>query len=150
MAIRSRSILKKDGVSSSRSLTDKQVGWGSLVIYEFPNVLGDNPGVTSGPPVMIGWEHNRYNIVGIETHELYRLKNPRRPRKDLVVSGGERSTFLLGLGYSLEQVLNATEEADNIRKSRRSNMRGRLDSFKLVLIKFQNLPRQLVASAKAG
>ena len=71
----------------------KQVGWGSLVIYEFPNVLGDNPGVTSGPPVMIDWEHKKINVVGIETHELFRRKNPRRERRELAVPGGERSTL---------------------------------------------------------
>ena len=91
MAIRS-SILKKDGIVTAPD-AEKQVGWGSLVIYEFPNVLGDNPSVTSGPPLMIDWEHKHKNTVGIESHERFRLKTPRRTRRDLMVSGVERSTL---------------------------------------------------------
>lgn len=69
-----------------------EIGWGDLAIYEFPNILGDNPAVGDGAPLTIGWEHESESVVAIEYYEFLRQSRPRRKRKDLVLSGGQRDT----------------------------------------------------------
>lgn len=138
----------------------KSVCWGDLTVYEFPNLLGDNPAVSDGAPLTIGWTHESMRVVAIEYHEFLRQSRPRRRRKDMIVTTAQRDTvrtpgacradewaeevvrncsrtfasfqrfvllrlqFLLGMGYSLDQIVNAAEESRKIRKSRQANMKG--------------------------
>jgi hypothetical protein len=67
--------------------------WGDLEIYEFPNILGDNPATSDGgAPITIGWKHENKSVVGIDYYEFLRQSHPRRKRKELAISGGQRDT----------------------------------------------------------
>lgn len=95
-----RSILKphnpddKDDtmVVSSTQGNKKNVRWGEMIIYEFPNMLGDNPAVSGGVPLTIAWNHVTVNNLTVEYNEFLRLKQPRRKRKDLVLTSAQRDT----------------------------------------------------------
>jgi hypothetical protein len=92
-----RSILKlhysddKEAISSRQSVK-KNVRWGEMVVFEFPNMLGDNPAVSGGAPLTIAWNHVTVNTLTVEYNEFLRLKQPRRKRKDLVISSAQRDT----------------------------------------------------------
>src|SRR6056300_1734340 len=118
----SKSIMKKEDSASSKK--NLGVQFGDLVIYEFPNILGDNPGVSEGVPLSIGWKHNSKNVVGVDYYEFLRQNRPRRRRKELVIPSAARDTFLLGMGYKLDQLVKAAEETKKIRKSRQASMKG--------------------------
>lgn len=85
-----KSCLKIDG---SSSFTKKGVCFGDLVIYEFPNILGDNPAVSDGAPLTIGWKHDSKNIVAVDYYEFLRTQRPRRRRKDLIIPSTARDTL---------------------------------------------------------
>lgn len=89
-----RSSMKKEGSTVSKDKKKKRgVYWGDLVIYEFPNILGDNPATSDGgAPLSIGWKHQQKNVVAVDYYEFLRQSHPRRKRKDLVISGGARDT----------------------------------------------------------
>jgi hypothetical protein len=70
----------------------KIVSWGNIIVFEFPNLLGDNPAVSGGAPLTIGWNHDSVNVVTIEYYEFMRLKRPRRRRKDMILSSAQRDT----------------------------------------------------------
>ena len=70
----------------------KNVHWGDLIVFEFPNQLGDNPAVSGGAPLTIGWNHVAVNVVTIEYNEYMRFNTPRRKRKDLMLSSAQRDT----------------------------------------------------------
>ncbi len=72
----------------------KEVCFGDLVIFEFPNMLGDNPGVSEGAPLTIGWKHEAKNVVAVDYYEFLRQSGnkPRRRRKELVMSSTARDT----------------------------------------------------------
>jgi hypothetical protein len=93
-----RSALKRESTdsqaaSSSDSDTMKQVRWGDLTVYEFPNLLGDNPAVSEGAPLTIGWKHSSVVVVAIEYHEYLRQSRPHRRRKDMIMSSASRDTL---------------------------------------------------------
>lgn len=89
-----RSILKAEGSDSSLKANegDKEVCFGDLVIYEFPNILGDNPAVSEGAPLTIGWKHDSKNVLGVDYYEYLRQSRPRRRRKELIVASAARDT----------------------------------------------------------
>lgn len=71
-----------------------RVCWGDVEIYEFPNVLGDNPAVSEGAPLTIGWKHTKKETIDIEYYEYLRIQlKPRKRRKDLLLSGPARDTL---------------------------------------------------------
>lgn len=92
-----KSILKKENSATSASLSSstdksKSVFFGDICIYEFPNKLGDNPGVSEGAPLTIGWKHESKNVVAVDYYEFMRQSKPRRKRKDLIVPSAARDT----------------------------------------------------------
>jgi hypothetical protein len=89
-----KSILKTSGSSySSSSCEDKQVVWGDMEIYEFPNILGDHPCAQGGAPLSIGWKHDNKDVVGVDYFEYLRQSRPRRKTKHLILSSAERDTL---------------------------------------------------------
>jgi hypothetical protein len=88
-----KSCLKTDGSSSlSASTHSPSVCFGDLTIYEFKNVLGDNPAVSEGAPLTIGWKHETMNVIALDYYEFLRNQRPRRRRKDLVIPSTSRDT----------------------------------------------------------
>jgi hypothetical protein len=76
----------------SRQNTTKTVRWGEMIVFEFPNMIGDNPAVSGGVPLTIAWNHVTVNSLTVEYNEFLRLKQPRRKRKDLVLTSAQRDT----------------------------------------------------------
>jgi len=71
----------------------RRVCWGDVEIYEFPNILGDNPAANEGSPLTIGWKHTSKETLDIDYYEYTRLiVVPRRRRKHLLISGPARDT----------------------------------------------------------
>ena len=102
---RPRSILKKSEPEQQHQHSrHRELCWGNLTIYEFPNLLGDHPSVTEGPPLTIAWKHTSRDVVDIDYHEYVRNSGrrnsgsvytdgkdgPRRSRKELWLNGGVR------------------------------------------------------------
>jgi hypothetical protein len=92
-----KSILKSQQtvdttVVISKLNTKKKVCWGEMVVFEFPNMIGDNPAVSGGVPLTIAWNHVTVNTLTIDYNEFLRQKQPRRKRKDLVLSAAQRDT----------------------------------------------------------
>uniref|UniRef100_A0A7S2V7E0 Uncharacterized protein n=1 Tax=Entomoneis paludosa TaxID=265537 RepID=A0A7S2V7E0_9STRA len=142
----SKSILKTSDSSSSyrsssrSSSSDRQtqVCFGDLVIYEFPNILGDHPACSDGAPLTIGWDPTSIENYNVQYYEYLRQSDnlPRRSRKQLTVDAGTRGTCLLQQGYTLKQILQVTEEMEVIQESRRQNMKkSNLETFKGIFMK---------------
>jgi hypothetical protein len=89
-----KGILKlNSGDSVTNGSSSKEICWGDIVIFEFANILGDNPAVSEGAPLTIAWNHDSESVVAIEYYEYLRQSRPRRKRKELVVSSGARDTL---------------------------------------------------------
>jgi hypothetical protein len=89
-----KGIMRADnGESVATGGSSKELCWGDIVIFEFPNILGDNPAVSEGAPLTIAWNHDSESVVAIEYYEYLRQSRPRRKRKELVVSSGARDTL---------------------------------------------------------
>lgn len=96
-----KSSVKSDSLKPEMGLVSKHrrkktVRWGDLIVYEFPNILGDNPAVSdAGAPLTIAWTHESVNVFTVDYNEFLRQKRPRRRRKDLIITGAQRDTVSL-------------------------------------------------------
>lgn len=48
------------------------VSFGQIEIREYPRCLGDNPSVTVGPPISMGWKHDQAYRLDLSEYEIYR------------------------------------------------------------------------------
>jgi hypothetical protein len=86
------------------SLPPRDVKFGTIVVWEFPPTIGDNPSVSTGVPVALGPKPCCMYVDEIDTFEASRnplrrttrdLKVPSRIREELYVSEGCGSKSML-------------------------------------------------------
>lgn len=108
-----KGCLRREG---QRSSTLKGVRFGNIVITEFPIILGDNPAVTSGAPVTIDWTPQAENSYSVNAFEQF--KPARRRRRKLLISVSSRAILLLAAGYSVDEIADASINAQQIKHER--------------------------------
>lgn len=99
----------------------KQVRFGHLTITEFPIILGDNPAVTSGAPITIDWAPQGEYGFSINAYE--QCKPKRRRRRKLLISVSNRAILLLAAGYSIDDIADASINAQQIKFGRQETLR---------------------------
>jgi len=85
-------IIDAESSAVSAKFSRKKVNFGDITVFEFPNLLGDNPAVTDGAPLTIAWKHVNVNVFTIEYNEFVKQKRPRRRKKDMILSSAQRDT----------------------------------------------------------
>ena len=80
----------KKSASDSRMIGKKKNVWFDIVeVIEFPIELGDNPAVSEGAPLTVGWKYQKRKSYEIDYYEVYR--DDRRERKDLALTMEQRT-----------------------------------------------------------
>lgn len=83
-------------------------------------ILGDNPAVTSGAPVTIDWHPQGERVFSVDSYE--QCKPARRRRRKLLISVSSRAILLLAAGYSIDDIADASINAQQIKFSRQESM----------------------------
>lgn len=84
-------------------MPSKHVAFATIEIIEFPITLGDNPAVSSGPPLTIDWVPQQRTKFDLDVFEEYRPE--RRHRRELPIDAGIREEVLIASGIGLDQIL---------------------------------------------
>jgi len=71
----------------------QRVSFGEVCVRIYEPALGDNPFVTSGAPITIGWKFNQCNGIHLDSYETSR--GLIRPAKELRLSAYERLRILI-------------------------------------------------------
>jgi hypothetical protein len=95
----------------------RRVRFSTLDVYEFPQILGDHPGVSCGAPLSMSLQHCNHAHLNLAYFE-YRRKPRKANKKALMTSQQEREDYLLTQGYSLPEISQATADASKIRRRR--------------------------------
>jgi hypothetical protein len=106
---------------SSSSSLQPSVTFSALEFHTHKLILGDNPSVSVGPPLAMGWKAVESEILDLEDYETSRP--PRRERRDLVVPRSTRVTWLRNEGYARSELAEVENEIKVIKKHRRANAR---------------------------
>lgn len=111
---------KEVGFRRPSMTTAKAVRFGNVSIREFPVVVGDNPGGTSGPPISIGWEHHSEVTVDLVSYEGQRP--PRRRGREMLIPLDVRFERLRIAGYSRSEIVTLTKPVNVARSQRKRTL----------------------------
>jgi hypothetical protein len=95
----------------------RRVCFSNVEIREYPICAGDNPAVSKGTPITIGWDHIDEFVVDVDEHEKARLLSPR-PRSALKMSSSDRTILLIDQGYSRRELMGYTASVDKAKALR--------------------------------
>jgi hypothetical protein len=107
----------------------RTVSFGDIQVMEFPIELGDNPSVTRGCPLTIGWEMLKRTVYDVESYERLRLTERRRSSKQLRIPTEKRTQILLNQGHSLQEIASTALAALKIKDSRSITTQNRNQNF---------------------
>ena len=84
------------------------------------SIANSNPAVTSGAPVTIDWEIQNKTDLTVNAYE--QCKPKRRRRRKLLISVSQRAILLLAAGYSIDEIADASMDAQSVKDSRKQSL----------------------------
>lgn len=106
----------------------KTVSFGYSQIRTFNRVMGDNPSVSSGPPISIGWKPISETMIGIDEYENQREERYTY-KSQLRVSRLERELLLRRYcGVTMNEMAECVRKINRI-KSRRRNTAHKMEDW---------------------
>ena len=88
----------------------------ALVMHDVFSSNCSNPAVTSGAPITIDWNPQDENSFSVNAYE--QVKPRRRRRRKLLISVSKRAILLLAGGFSIDEIADASLNAQNIKEGR--------------------------------
>jgi hypothetical protein len=143
-----RGILRTPASSGRETTPIGVVFADEITIYEFPIQIGDNPAVSTGCPITIGWKLVRKDTRSMEAHE-YAKKSERRQRREPTrarrIPPEVRGQILLQAGFSVQAIAQAALAAALVREDRMETLRKQgWDRVAGVLEQTGKLPKGIV------
>lgn len=112
------------GKTPSQEYDLKKVIFDKIQVREYPQIMGDNPAVSEGVPLTIGWDCQHKYHMNIDMYEYTRAPNRRRGRKKLLISSKRRVQNLVEIGYSFESIGQTILEVNKARALRLESVRA--------------------------
>mmetsp|Transcript_4187 Transcript_4187/g.4597 ORF Transcript_4187/g.4597 Transcript_4187/m.4597 type:complete len:153 (+) Transcript_4187:188-646(+) len=107
---------------NTRKIDDLRVGFADAIIREYEVTLGDNPSVSEGPPLSLGWSYNEMLPIPVDKYEEMRGK--RRNSLQMTVPADERLDVLVSeWGYSIEDVEQTSQQCQKTKRRRMHSAR---------------------------
>ena len=114
----SRSLASCKSFGSIQSVRSN-VSFQSVSVREYPRCLGDNPSVSSGPPISIGWKPQKNEEFSIDDYEAGRVRSSRCAR----IPARKRAEILLDeWEETMQDVVKVSRDSKNIRNQRKETM----------------------------
>mmetsp|Transcript_16990 Transcript_16990/g.19444 ORF Transcript_16990/g.19444 Transcript_16990/m.19444 type:complete len:208 (+) Transcript_16990:155-778(+) len=88
----------------------------TIEIREYPIILGDNPSVSQGAPLTIGWEH--WNVVKWDFDEYEETRPARRSYVEMSVPMEMRYNVLERSGYKSGEIMRKVKEIKALKLQR--------------------------------
>jgi hypothetical protein len=102
---------------------ERRISFGTIQIVEFLPQIGDNPAVSSGCPIALGWEAQVRQIVDVESYERDHPSGRRKTSRQLRIPMEERTRILMDMGHTRSEIAGTARDAYMIRNSRRRSTR---------------------------
>jgi hypothetical protein len=127
-----RSCLKQADLSPRSSFSSQSsVHFGTINIREYDRRLSDNPAVTEGPPIGLGWGYSRQETE-VKVDDYENLHPQRRVKEEFLMPARVREEMLIcEWGHTMRDVRQASAESKEIRVHREKTLRTSKVSEKL-------------------
>lgn len=121
--LKKKSSLKSLDGSSARRLGNNSVRFSSVAIRDYSVCIGDNPSVSRGIPISLGWDYDQEQSYDINKFEDGRFEE-RRDSEELKLPSLERVQMLKRMGYSRGEIKDQTKEVQKAKDKRFSTRRS--------------------------
>ena len=110
--------------------TERSIGFSHVQIRYYEQILSDNPSVTSGPPIGIGWKYRvMKQDLSVDAWE-YKQQPSRRYMTALLTTRDDRMTLLCNLGYTQREIAMAVRDVLRIKNYRKQSFNNiKLEGF---------------------
>ena len=101
-----------------------KVQFSTVEVRQYERILGDNPGVSSGPPISIGWNfyEDRTVCISVDEYEYEHAHGTHHDETDMVLSRDERESILRELGFDQKDVARSVRKNYKLKKKRRQTV----------------------------
>jgi hypothetical protein len=97
----------------------KRVRFGFVTIRNYDITMGDNPSVTSGPPVSLNWSYDQIPALSVCDFEAFRAAHTRAVDAHcLMISAENRRDMLRRAGFTEAQISNNEKRVAKIQNQR--------------------------------
>lgn len=100
----------------------KPVAFTEVCVHLHQMILGDNPAVTRGAPVTMDWKIMSADYLSLDAYEAQKEKLPHKTMAQLRMGQVRRENIAKLSGYTKEEIAEAIETVNAIRKSRREGL----------------------------
>lgn len=123
---------------SSRSCKTSVI-FTEVKVRRYDIVIGDNPSVTMGPPLSIGWEFESESSFNID--EFEECRGVRRSSAEMVMPRAVREELLLSNGFTKKEIMEVVKEVAKCKNNRQLTVENM--KFEPVELKIENCKRSL-------
>lgn len=93
------------------------VSFGGVEVQSYEIILGDNPGVSGGPPLTIDWEPFELASCSVNEYEEEKAKRPARDILRMKMTTAQRIN-LLARTNAVQEIMIRTKQVMNTRRQR--------------------------------
>ncbi len=108
---------RKDEKFEKAMIANQGVTFDSITIRDYPMTVGDNPSVSSGPPLTIEWDHMSEITLSLDSYE--ESKPAPRNGREMIVPRLAREQIFRDAGFSYNQLIRLTKPVNVARLQRR-------------------------------
>lgn len=101
---------------------ERRVAFDKIHIRQYKRSLGDNPSVSSGPALAIGWEYDPH-VLELDVDSYESLRGDRRHKQEMALSRSTRESILEDeCGCSRSELARCVREINAAKAKRRQTM----------------------------
>jgi len=100
---------------------NRRVSFSGVEVRLHQMELGDNPGVSYGPPVSISWNHFDSFVASIDEYESKKSQGEELA----MISTLDRIQLMTEAGYTLDEIRKRSDEVDKIKRKRERSIQPR-------------------------
>jgi len=103
---------------SAPAAARRAVSFSTATLHSHQIVLGDNPAVTSGPPLALGWKAFESATVDLDEYEALKPSSSTRKKNEMLVPRSVREDMLKFAGFSRGEMNEVSQQMAKIRQQR--------------------------------
>eukprot|EP00536_Pseudo-nitzschia_multiseries_P005974 jgi/Psemu1/303754/fgenesh1_kg.121_\ len=93
----------------------KRVAFDVVIIRSYQQTMGDNPGVSYGPPIQLDWDYEEHENIDIDEYEIAR-GHSRRTMRQMVMNYYQRKSLLKReYGFTEEELKQAKKDVNRVK-----------------------------------
>lgn len=93
----------------------KRVAFDVVIIRSYQQTMGDNPGVSYGPPIQLDWDYEEHESIDIDEYEIAR-GHSRRTMRQMVMNYYQRKSLLKReYGFTEEELKQAKKDVNRVK-----------------------------------